>query len=260
MKHADRISALRTQHAAVSTLCSTISDDQWHAPSNATGWSTGDVIAHMSSTCRLLLTADALRAMTTGSIERLNDRFVESRRAWGREQVAAEFAAWGGRCITLLDAVGRTPAGAIRVPVGDIGQFPVSKFPSMLTFDWHTHLAYDIAKALGRPSIPLSTLDLSVVVEWMMAVLAQSGVAAAFVPGPIVLRLTGVMEDEWLLQARKNKVRITPGSGECVATIEGRAVDFPSWGTTRTSWRDHDLQISGDNAAAIRLLDSINII
>src|SRR5580765_367887 len=109
MKHADRVSALRSQHAAVLNFCSALSDEQWQAPSKATDWSSGDVVAYLSSTCRLLLTADALRALATGNIERLNTRFVESRRDWSREQVLAEFSTWGGRAITLLDAVGRTP-------------------------------------------------------------------------------------------------------------------------------------------------------
>lgn len=260
MEQVDRVAALRAQSTAVLNFCSGLTEEEWRAPSKATDWTIGDLVAYMSSTCRLLLTADALRAMATRNIGRINDRFVESRRDWSREQVVEEFATWGGRAITLLDTVGRTPARSLRVPVGEVGMFPVGKFPSMLTFDWHTRLAFDMAPPLGKSNPPLSAIEMSVVVEWMLAVLAQNKTGSAALTEPITLRLTGTMDGEWLISPRESGgLSIDRGASAYTTTVEGAAADFPSWGTMRTSWRDHNLQITGDRAVAERFLDWLNI-
>ncbi len=260
MEPVDRIAALRSQHSAVYNFCGALTDEQWRTPSKVPGWTIADVVAKMTSTCRLLLTADALKVVTTRSIDRAHDLFVQSRRSWDRDHVLEEFTTWGGRAIALLETVGRTPARSLPVPLGEIGQFPVGKLPSLLTFDWHTHLALDMAPPLGATVPPLSAMDLSVALEWMFSVLAQSKSSAAALTDPVQVRLAGTVEHEWLIAPdQRGRVTVTPGSGEAVATIEGEGADFPSWGTNRTTWREHNLQISGDRAAAERFLDSVNI-
>jgi hypothetical protein len=35
-------------------------------------------------------------------------------------------------------------------------------------------------------------------------------------------------------------------------------LEFPSWATTRTSWKDHDLTLTGDADYAARFQDTVN--
>jgi hypothetical protein len=132
----------------------------------------------------------------------------------------------------------------------------------LLAFDWHTHLAHDIAPAIGRPARALDDLAMSVTLEWMLAVLAQhGGTQRTWMDRSVTLRLTGPGGGVWTLAPRAHgRLNVTAGSGHAAATITGSAADLPSWATTRTAWNDHDLTISGDRDYATRFLDGVNII
>lgn len=79
---------------------------------------------------------------------------------------------------------------------------------------------------------------------------------------PIGLTLTGPGGGTWRLeQAKRGRLRVVPGAAsDTAAQISGAAIDFPSWATTRTSWRDNGLTITGDEAYATRFLEQTNLV
>ncbi|MET3952549.1 hypothetical protein [Arthrobacter sp. UYEF36] len=50
------------------------------------------------------------------------------------------------------------------------------------------------------------------------------------------------------------------GSHAPAARITAPAISFPNWGTQRSSWRDADVEITGDIELASRYLDTVNVI
>jgi len=259
---ANRVAALRRVRDDVLTYCDALSDDEWQLPSRAGGWRVADVVAHLGALPHLSLTLISVRVMRTRGVERFNDDVVAARAGWPRDRVMAEVRTWSGRYASVAAVVGRTPFAAVQVPIAELGWFPARLLASLLVFDWHTHLAHDIAPAIGRPAPALDDLAVAVTLEWMLVVLAQHGGAQhTWMDRSVALRLTGPGGGVWTLApGAHGRLNVTTDSGHAAATITGSAADFPSWATTRTAWNDHDLTISGDRDYATRFLDGVNII
>lgn len=67
----------------------------------------------------------------------------------------AEYTRATRRATTLLDLIRRTPAARLRIPLAELGRYPLGLLiGGALVFDHHTHLRHDMAPALGRPTPP----------------------------------------------------------------------------------------------------------
>lgn len=222
-----------------------------------------DVIAHLGAECHLNFTADVLAVVRSRNIERLNDDFVARRADWEIDRVVGEFATWSSRVATVARATGRRPLAAIRIPIGELGSYPLRLLPSILTFDFHVHLRHDIAPALGKEIPSTDAGRMGSVLEWMLPLLANFGARdRIWFDRPIGLRLTGDGGGAWRLEpAEGGRLYVIAGSDDDSATqITSAAINFPSWATTRTSWRSHEVNIAGDFEYAERFLDSINLV
>jgi len=257
----DRSAALRRQCADVIGFCRELGEADWSRPSAARGWRVKDVVAHLAASCHAIFTPASVTLLLSKDIERSNDFYVDQRRDWKPERVLAEFERWSRRLAALSGAVSRTPVAKVPLPLGELGKFPAAVLlSSAFVFDQHTHLRYDLAAALGRPSPRIDQERAALVLEWMLAVLSNQLRAARppWLDRPLSLSLTGAGGGTWVVATDG---RIHPGAeprGE--ARIAGHVEDFPGWGTARTSWRDADVKISGDEALASRFLDSLNIV
>ena len=78
----DRVHALRTQRQLVLDYCAGLTDADWTAPSQATGWRVRDVIAHFGGTCRGLFSRHAITLVFSNDTERTNEELLAPRRAW----------------------------------------------------------------------------------------------------------------------------------------------------------------------------------
>ncbi|MEZ0342142.1 maleylpyruvate isomerase family mycothiol-dependent enzyme [Mycobacterium sp. pV006] len=256
----NRVAALEAERADVLDLCAALTPAQWQQDSRADGWRVRDVIAHLGASCHALFTPAALTLLRTPDIESANDTFVDARRHWSTQQVVDEYRTWSARVIRLARLASRTPLGAIRAPLGELGSF---RFDQMLTaalvFDHHTHIHHDICPSLEFPAPDTDANRMATVLDWMMAMLANQLRAAppAWLPGPIALTLTGPGGGTWHINPDGS---ISSGGEGSIAAIESPAITFPSWATRRTEWRRNDLQLTGHTDYATRLLDSINIV
>ncbi|MET8875499.1 maleylpyruvate isomerase N-terminal domain-containing protein [Nocardia sp. NPDC004604] len=259
----DHIAAFRRERDAVLDFCSRLTPAEWVAPSRAAGWRVRDVIAHLGSECRLNFGPDVVKVMRSRNIERLNDDFVARRADWEIDRVVGELATWSSRIATAARATQPWPLGSIRLPIGELGAHPLRLLPSLLTFDFHTHLRHDIAPALDK-DIPATDPDrMSSILEWMLALLANFGANdRIWFDRPIGLTLTGPGGGTWRLEPiGHGRLRAVVGSDAGMAAqITSAAIDFPSWGTTRTPWRSHGVAVTGDAELAERFLDSIDLV
>jgi hypothetical protein len=204
-----------------------------------------------------------LRVMRTSSVERSNDGDVDSRRGWEPARVLREYESWSGRFLALVPVTQRPPVRGLRIPLGDIGRYPIGLLASAFTFDHHVHLRNDIASALGRTVPPPDAEHMAAVLEWLLAGLPQMcGSALAWLDRPVALILTGPGGGAWTVSpGAGGPLRVEQGrSPVAAAAITGSAADFPIWGTTRRPWRDYGLAIEGDEELAARFLDALNLV
>jgi uncharacterized protein (TIGR03083 family) len=259
----DRVQVLRAERGALLDLCRTLTPAEWATPSDCARWTVQDVVAHMGAAFHGVFTPWLLRMMRTSDIERSNDADVDSRREWEPGRVRHEYESWSGRFLTIAPLTQRPPLRGVRLPLGEIGRYPMALFPSAMTFDHHVHLRHDIATALGRSLPPPGAEHMTVVLEWLLAGLPQMcGAALTWVDRPLALVLTGPGGGAWTVGPLAGKgLQVQEGrSPAAAATITGAAADFPIWGTTRRPWRDHGLVIEGDEEHATRFLDSLNLV
>jgi hypothetical protein len=186
--------ALRAERTEMLDFTSSLSDEEWAAPSAAAGWRIADVVAHIGATARSCYTPPGPDTLRATSLEQLNEGPVERRRGWSRAQVMAEYTRATRRATTLLDLVRRTPATRLRVPLVELGRYPLGLLiGGALVFDHHTHLRHDMAPALDRPTPGTDADRMWAVLTWMLAVL-NNQVGQAPVAGldtRVALTLTG---------------------------------------------------------------------
>ncbi len=259
----DRNLALKVQRHDVLDYCAELTDEQWNTPSRAAGWRVRDVIAHMGASCRVLFSPEMIHLLRTEDLERNNDHMVDRRRSWLTSRVLAEFARWSSVAVVAFDVSGRGKLGTIPVPLGATGRYPARLLACALVFDWHTHLHYDIAPALGTPAPPADERRMRATLEWMLAGMEQMNQPQmGWVDRPLTLTLTGLAGGSWDIRPAGNgRLAVTPAAGaDTAACIAGASVDFPGWATRRVGWRDGDLAVTGDRDYAARFLDALNII
>ncbi|MFI0454353.1 maleylpyruvate isomerase N-terminal domain-containing protein [Actinomadura sp. 6N118] len=254
------VAALRAERTAMLGFTTSLSDDEWTAPSAAAGWRIADVVAHIGVTARGIYTPAGLRAAFATSLEQLNEDPVARRRDWSRARVMAEYQRASRRATTLLDVVRRTPATRMRVRLAELGRYPLGLvIGGALVFDHHTHLRHDMAPALGRLVPPTDADRMRAVLTWMIAVLSNQ-VAQAPIAGldaRIALTLTGPGGGTWWIDEAGV---LPPSNGAVAAHVTAPALTFPDWGTQRSSWRDSDVTVTGDTELAARFLDAVNVI
>lgn len=261
--HAERMAELRSSREDLLTLCTGLTDDQWLSPSCAEGWRVRDVIAHIGAVCKGMFTPMIVQQMFSKDIERLNDTTVDARRDWPIDQVLSEFDVWTKRTIGFVSVASRRPFGEFPLPIGDLGTYPTSVFPSLFTFDFDTHLRYDIAPAIGLTIDPLTGQRTAVILYWLIPGLEQMNrTTMGWVDRPLALTLQGAGGGTWRIAPGKGgKLRVTAGpAADAAAHITGEASEFVAWSTTRTPWRQAHIELGGDAAYATKFLDTVNLI
>lgn len=263
LDHAARMAELRAARDDVLTVCSGLTEDQWFSPSCADGWRVRDVVAHMGSECKSMLSPMVVKQMLTKNIERLNDSTIESRREWPIDRVLTEFDVWSGRTVAFVSVAARPPLGGLPVPIGELGRYPTGLFPSIFTFDFDTHLRYDIAPAIGLTLEPPTAQRTAVILDWLILGLEQMNrTAMGWVDRPLALTLKGNGGGAWRVAPGKGgKLRVSAGPAtDAAAHITGEATEFVSWSTTRSPWRNADVELVGDTAFATKFLDTLNLV
>lgn len=256
-----RVEASRRERIEMLRFCAELDDAEWRTASRAEGWRVQDVLAHIGSGCKAVFSPALLKLVTSRNIEQTNDVFVARRREWAPAHVLAEYQQWSKRLAALAGGIARTPMNHVRIPLAELGRFPVGLvLGGAMAFDHHTHLRHDMAPALGRPAPDTDAVRMAVVVEWMFAVLASQLQSARpdWLMHSIAVTIDGPGGGVWEVQSSG---AVTAGrTGHTAAEISSRASEFPAWATRRAAWRDQDIQITGDAEYATLFLDNVNVI
>ena len=254
--------ALHDERLAVLDLCRDLSPADLGAPSAAAGWSVADVLIHMTTVLRAVLTPAAAAYLTTRDVERLNERFVDEKRSHTTRYLPGELEAWSRRGYAALTVLTVPGLSAIRVPAGELGWYPLQLVPAMILFEWHTHVRYDIVPALGRPTPATDARRMTAILIWLTTLLERSHrEALSWLEAPVALTLTGPGGGTWRLEPRGGRLRVRPGrAAGSAAHIAAMSMEFPQWSTRRVPWRACAVAVTGDTDLGTRVLDSINLV
>lgn len=254
--------ALHDERLAVLEFCRDLGPADLGAPSAAAGWSVADVLIHMTTVLRAVLTPAAVAYMTTRDVERLNEHLVDEKRSHTTKQLLAEFETWSRRGYAALTVLTMPVLGAIRVPAGELGWYPLELAPAMILFEWHTHVRHDIAPALDRPIPATDPRRMTSILRWLTTLLEHSHrETLSWLDAPVALTLTGPGGGTWRLERRGGRLRVRPGrAAGAAAHIAAMSVEFPQWSTRRLPWRACAVAVTGDTEIGTRVLDSINLV
>jgi uncharacterized protein (TIGR03083 family) len=131
------------------TIAENLTDDEWHTPSAASGWSVGDVICHIGCLLELLQVAVRGDSLPDSGIEALNDAQVAQRRDWQPARVLDYVDTQLDSALPVFTALQDEPLASVHTAMLDLGSYPLHAIADMFTFDMTTHLRYDILSPRG---------------------------------------------------------------------------------------------------------------
>jgi uncharacterized protein (TIGR03083 family) len=150
------VALLRREFAALATLCSDLTEDQWHRATCLPGWTVQDVLSHVIGAEAMLLGEPAPTADTThldhmrNPIAEANEMWVESMRPLSGEAMLARLADVTGRRLAELDGMTQADFDAPSwTPAGKDETY--GRFMRIRHYDCFMH-EHDIRDALGEPA------------------------------------------------------------------------------------------------------------
>jgi uncharacterized protein (TIGR03083 family) len=241
-----------------------LTDEQWRLPSACPGWSNHDILIHLTCTLREVADPNSLPAPVPGSIERSNDVGVAAFRSQTPSETLADYTTLVRPTIDGLQAMQQEPTATETVDFDDAGVYATHLIADSLVFDHYTHLRHDMLQPRGQ----LQGIDAPQMAEvmassltWLMADLPQMSpkrLAPALV-APVDLKLTGPGGGSWTLVSDGRSVSVAPTRTPSKVQVSSSASDFHLWGTRRISWRDLNIEMSGDTGTAREVLDAIHV-
>jgi uncharacterized protein (TIGR03083 family) len=259
------VGLLRNEFAALSALCSALSDEQWEVPTCLPGWTVRDVLSHVIGT-ESMLAGEPAPSVDISRLDHMrnpiaeaNEVWVESMRPLGGAEMLARFDAVVGRRLDALDGMSQSDFDAPSwTPAGRDETY--GRFMRIRHYDCFMH-EHDIRYALGGPP-RADPDDLRSVLDEVATGLGYIvGRKAAMPEGSRVrIDLTGPIEATFLVQ------------------VDGRAAVVESFGRdptvrigmpvmlfTRLTGGRHDagtgaqqdISITGDRDLARKLVDNL---
>lgn len=257
------LEAVRLAVEEVKSVITTLSDDEWAAPSGCEGWSVKDLVAHMSSNyAEMVEPSPPPPEPVNLPAERLMDLLVEPRKEWTNAQVCEEYLKYCDGAVAALAALQDPPLADTPVPLADLGTYPMHQYADAFAFDHYCHLRVDLLAPFGpihRDLPPADAARLAPAIGWMLAGIPQMqpGLVDSL-SAPFRLTLTGPGGGSWVLAPVDGKIDIG-SDGDTVAEVTSDGHAFVLWGTVREPWRDH-CTVTGDADVVARFLDALNIV
>jgi uncharacterized protein (TIGR03083 family) len=258
------IDGFNAERAAILDIASSLSDDEWNAPSGCEGWAVRDVIAHMAAVLHGVADPSTMPDMASGT-EKAMEGPVADRRVLPVDEVVGEYATFSEQIAASLPMFQEPPLSTTELPMHDLGTHPMSIVPDMFVFDAYCHLRHDILRPRGsidRPEPPRDEQRLRPAITWMLAGLPwMSASTLAFLDRPIVLTLEGPGGGTWTIHPRGDAERVQVVDGDdatAAARVTSNDHAFVAWATRRAPWHEH-VTVTGDEAYATRVLDAVHI-
>ena len=257
---------MRATLGDVSGLIGALDDGEWATPSAAAGWTVKDVVTHFGDLLGILASAIGGTLSTDLGIERLNDAHVAAKSSWSSGQVVADLERQQAALLPQLESLQEEPAASTQAQLLDLGSYPVHAIPDMFSFDFYTHLRWDVlaprGPLTGHHVAAPDEVRVKPAVGWLLAGIPkmQAGIRDSLAK-PVTLALTGPGGGAWLLDPGSELITVTATESEndAAARIESTAHAFTAWASTRLPWRDH-VTVTGDESIAATFLDALNLV
>ncbi|HJM28270.1 MAG: maleylpyruvate isomerase N-terminal domain-containing protein [Acidimicrobiales bacterium] len=265
------VEALKKIHIEVEKVIQSMQDKDWELQSLCEGWRVQEVFAHMSSNMKEAINPTPAPETQTEpeslKAEEAMEALVAPRRDWTAQDLLDEYAQYLEDWIGWMSTLQEEPTASTKIPLADLGTYPMHMMANAFAFDHYCHLYIDILAPEGPLSIELDPPSDDMIrpgIEWMIAGMPQMQAEelASVITQPLELELTGPGGGTWTIQPASDDgmVIVSPranlGSN---ATIASTAHNFVSWGTKRSDWRS-SCTIDGDEIYATKVLDTLNII
>lgn len=255
------VQALENEVDNARQLFSTLTPQEWAAPSGCDGWRVQDVAQHMASVFQQIADPTSIDTGDSGKAEVAAEVPVQERRDWSPDQVVAAYEEWAGKGVAALAALQEPPMADAVVPISDLGTHPLHLLGNAIVFDHYCHLRHDIGTAVDRAAtLPRDDAALSATLAWMLAGLPQM-CAAELARAPqqaVNLVFEGPGGGSYVLAPGADLWTVAEGSSPDAPTVRTTVHDFVSWGTKRADWR---ASVSGGTDGDVApVLDAINII
>ena len=248
------------------SVSETLTDEQWHLPSGAEGWSVKDVVAHAGCSMAFLMAAVGGAAGPDLGIEELNEVQVAQKRGLDGAETMAFVRGELATALETFAPLQEEPLASTTAQLQDLGTYPLHAIVDMFTFDITTHLRYDILKPRGPIEVNLRSLDerqLGPAVSWLLAGIPrmQRKLPREFA-GPLCLDLTGPAGTRVAISSDGAAITVMPSTD---SNLEPRPIitsstdDFLAWSTKRLPWQQL-VSVEGGRDEAARFLDAINLV
>ncbi|EGD55765.1 maleylpyruvate isomerase family mycothiol-dependent enzyme [Gordonia neofelifaecis] len=256
------ITALETQWKVIDDLASSLTDEQWTAPSTLPGWQVRDIVAHIVGTESMLAGLQPDSTIDASTVEHvknpigeLNERWIDHYRARSRDELMADLrSVTADRSKTLhgmtegqWDAESATPAGPDSY----------GRFMRIRDFDcWVHEIDIRDSLGLGDPQNPEPAHWALREIEASMPYIVGKK-ARAEVGSTVCFEITGVYPFTVYI-ATEDRSAVVPGiDGEPDVTLRLDGADLARCAGGRPAAENVDVEVSGDTvlgAAVIRSL------
>ena len=218
------VELLASVFASVTEVCTGLTDEQWHTPTDLSGWDVQDNLAHLIGTERLLhgLPATehrgALGEHVRNPIGEFNEHEIDARRGRRGDEVLAEWVELSeARLARLRGAADEEFATAMMTPTGP---GTLATFLELRVMDCWAH-EQDIRRALGRRGNLDSPVAAHALGRMLLTLPIVVGKRAACAEGEAVrFVLTGDLPADVLIQVRDGRAGVVaPGTVAPAATV-----------------------------------------
>lgn len=249
------------------TVAKSLSSDEWVLPSAAEGWSVHDVVAHAGNLLTVVMQAVAGELVTPDGmgIEELNDVQVADAKAKAPEELIDFLESQLAKAIPVFTPLQDEPYYSMEAALLDLGTYQLHAVVDMFTFDFTTHLRFDILAPRGpvtRNMEPLGEAVLGPAISWLLGGIPKMQKdLGAHLDGPVGLVLTGPAATSVVFSPVDGEIVITDMDKESsspLATVSSPTSDFLAWSTTRLPWRE-SVAIQGDESVAGHFFDALNL-
>lgn len=262
------VQAIHGLVADASRIFESLTPEEWSRQSACADWRVQDVVTHMAWFFHAIADPTLVQPDNpSGEAERLNDIVVAERRGWNSLKVLEYYHTQAAAALPVLDSFQSSALAGQLVPMGDLGSYPLHALSDATTFDHLVHVAIDLLAPGGpltRAPILIDEARMAPTLDWMVGGIPQmcGAAIAQRLTSPVEIRLQGPGERRFVLTPTPGEpapLKVAPATGTCATTVTSSSIDFLSWATTRTSWRQA-VRITGDDIYAADVLDRINVI
>ncbi|MFE4962711.1 maleylpyruvate isomerase N-terminal domain-containing protein [Streptomyces sp. NPDC056660] len=249
-------------------VASTLDDVGWNQPSGAEGWRVKDVFSHAGQLISLLVSAvqGTLRYPDPPlGIEQLNEVLVG---AAGEQTPAATvdfLRVQSELAFPVFDSLQDEPLASSTAQLLDLGVYELHAIPDMFSFDFATHLRFDLLGPRGPLDADVPPMDedrMEPSVHWLLGGIPkmQPDLHRSLL-APLALVLTGPASTHVVLHRVGDTILVEdPATAPApAAQVTSSTLDFLAWSTTRIPWRE-GTEVLGDTSAAAAFLDKLNLI